>query len=330
MKLALLFPLHLREAMQVLDTLEDLEEIRVRIGQPLFVYGKCRELLLVKSAGHFLFRESTKRSSCEENCGETTKSWDCESLYRVTEKDLREMQNYISNYSLYAYKEELKNGFITIEGGHRIGVAGAVINKDGKVSGISHLTFFNIRVAHEKKGCAKSVLGYLRQEETIYNTLLVSAPGAGKTTLLRDCIRSLSYGECGMAGNKIAVVDERSELAASFHGIPQNDVGPRTDVLDGCNKPEGIMMLLRTMSPQIIAVDELGGEADFYAVEQAAYCGCRILGTIHAGSIADLKEKAISKKWCERDVFERFVFVKKEADGNRSFHVYNQKWECLC
>lgn len=316
MKLVLLFPLHLREALQRVDTLEQLEEIRVRIGQPLFFYVQNQEFLLAKKGGSYVLLES-KRAFGEQ-------------IYHVTEQDLREMQNYISNYSLYAYQEELKNGFITIEGGHRIGVAGTTVKKDGQVSGVSRLMFFNIRVAHEKKGCAKKLLSFLTEGETIYNTLLISPPGAGKTTFLRDCIRSLSYGESGIGGKKIGLVDERSEIAASFHGIPQNDVGPRTDVLDGCGKPEGMLLLLRTMSPQILAVDELGGEADFKAVEQAAYCGCKILGTVHAGSIAEVKEKAFLKSWSKKGVFERYVFIKKEADGTRSFSVYTKNWECLC
>ncbi|MBQ8039352.1 MAG: stage III sporulation protein AA, partial [Lachnospiraceae bacterium] len=176
----------------------------------------------------------------------------------------------------------------------------------------------------------------------IYNTLIVSPPGAGKTTLLRDCIRSISYGrdvlekkvcrdrQAILHGWKVGLVDERSEIAASYHGIPQNDVGPRTDVLDGCNKPEGIQMLLRTMSPEIIAMDELGTEEDFMAVEQAAYAGCKVIGTIHAGSVKELHEKPILKKWCEKELFERFIFIEKGEDGMRKYKVYNNRWELLC
>ncbi len=297
MNLELLFPIHLREAMKNLVCLQDLEEIRVRIGQPIFLYTREKEYELP---------------------------------YRMTEADILEMQNYISNYSIYAWKEELRNGYLTIQGGHRIGLAGGTTNEKGQISGISYLTFFNIRIAHEKIGCSKTLLSYLQKEGNgsqadIYNTLIVSPPGAGKTTLLRDCIRNLSCG-----GKKIALVDERSEIAASYQGIPQNDVGPRTDVLDGCNKPEGIFMLLRSMAPEIIAVDELGTEEDFKAVELAAYSGCRLLGTVHAGNIKELAEKPHLKKWCEKGLFERFVFIEKGEQGMRQYKVYDNHLNSLC
>ena len=311
MRLELLFPIHLRETMKNLEKLQDLEEIRVRIGQPLFFYTGQKELVL-------LLKEKQDKKGQFRNSRELGTN---DNVYHVTEADLLEMQNYISNYSLYAWQEELRNGFLTIQGGHRIGLAGGITNQNGRISGISYLTFFNIRVAHEKVGCAGKILPYIWN----HNTLIVSPPGAGKTTLLRDCIRSLSY-----EGMKIGLVDERSEIAACYHGIPQNDVGPRTDVLDGCNKSEGIVMLLRTMSPAVIAVDELGIEDDFKAVEQAAYCGCKIIGTVHAGSMKEIQEKPVLKKWCEKELFERFVFIKKGESGMRECNVYNQRWELLC
>ena len=325
MRLELLFPIHLRETMKNVVELPDLEEIRVRIGQPIFIYMRQKELVLVQNGWQTL--NDAFRDGMEQNV--------YEKAYHITEQDLLEMQNYISNYSLYAWQEELRNGFLTIQGGHRIGLAGGTTNQDGRISGISYLTFFNIRVAHEKIGCAEKILSYIQGDKTarqkrINNTLIISPPGAGKTTLLRDCIRSFSYGIGTGRGIKIGLVDERSEIAASYHGIPQNDVGPRTDVLDGCNKPEGIQMLLRTMSPDVIAVDELGTEEDFKAVEQAAYSGCKVIGTVHAGTIRELQEKPNLKKWCEKELFERFVFIEKGEKGMREFKVYNNRWELLC
>ena len=361
MKLELLFPIHLRGFMQELEKLPNLEEIRVRIGQSFFLYAGEKEYVLVrkkkaegqaksgrkevqyaeayekeyqKEYGAFIDSREILKMFFKENGKE---------VYRMTEQDLLEMQNYISDYSLYAWQEELRNGFLTIQGGHRIGLAGGTTSQNGQISGISYLTFFNIRVAHERIGCAKEILPWLYADlfqNTVHNTLIISPPGAGKTTLLRDCIRSLSYGDWGKSddmcmeksvqGMKVGLVDERSEVAASYHGIPQNDIGPRTDVLDGCNKPEGIQMLLRTMSPQVIAVDELGTEQDFLAVEQAAYGGCKILGTVHAGSIKDLQEKPNLKRWCEKALFRRFVFIEKGENGVRKLSVYNDRWEQLC
>ena len=357
MQLELIFPIHLRGTLKNVVKMSGLEEIRVRIEKPLFIYIGQKEYVLVQSdraAGGMEIVDSRQPNGYEN-------------AYRITEKDLLEMQNYISNYSLYAWQEELRNGFLTIQGGHRIGLAGGTTNHVGHINGISYITFFNIRVAHERIGCADKILSYLyetantqakhsihseirQMQKTnmrIYNTLIISPPGAGKTTLLRDCIRSLSYGVEKTAlnllyhqkkleeatfvrGVKIGLVDERSEIAACYHGIPQNDIGPRTDVLDGCNKPEGIQILLRVMSPEVIAVDELGTEEDFKAIEQAAYSGCKVLGTVHAGSMKELQEKPILKKWCEKELFERFIFIEKGEDGMRNFKVYNNRWELLC
>ena len=176
----------------------------------------------------------------------------------------------------------------------------------------------------------KKILPFLKDGESIYNTLLVSKPGAGKTTCLRDCIRSLSNGKEGWEGMKICVVDERSEIAACHLGIPQNDMGIRTDVLSGCGKSEGMMLMLRSMSPQIIAVDELGGKKDFQAVEQAACSGVRILGTVHADTVEELWEKPYLKKWMKRGIFERFILIRHNRSGGRDFQVFNGKREQLC
>ena len=306
MNLERLFPIHLRKAVTQLNKIQDLEEIRIRIGQPVFLYTSQKELVLLDDT----FFESQKVQRKEK-------------VYRITEQDILEMQNYVSDYSLYAWQEELRNGFLTVQGGHRIGLSGSTLNKEGKIKGLSYLTFFNIRVAHERWGCAGVILPYIKKENgSVYNTLLVSAPAMGKTTLLRDCIRQLSY-----SGTKIAVVDERLEIAASYHGIPQNDMGPRTDILDSCNKPEGICMMLRAMSPEVIAVDELGTEEDFFAVEKALYSGCKLIGTVHAGSMKELQQKPILKRWCEVELFERFIFIEKGKDGIRRYQIYNEKCE---
>lgn len=314
MELELLFPKHLRTSMKCLKEIEDLEEIRVRIGQPLFLCTAKTELVLAKADWRI------------KNVSKDT-ILDRKKVYYITEADILEMQNYISNYSLYAWQEELRNGFLTVEGGHRIGLCGSTKNINGRIAGISYLSGLNVRVAHEKMGCAEQVMKYIRYGEAdIYNTLIVSAPGIGKTTLLRDCVRLLSYGEGQYWGKRVGVVDERSEIAACYHGIPQNDMGPRTDVLDGCNKPEGMMMLLRTMSPEVIGVDELGTKEDFEAVEQVAYCGCRLIGTVHAGNKKELQEKSRFYGWGKRGIFERFIIIEKGEEGKRNLHIYDNQW----
>lgn len=315
--LKVLFPVHIRKKIKNNLWLNDLEEIRIRAGQPieLAYSGKTRYLTDMDGEMCACVRESVQNARA---------------CYRITGADIAEMLSYISEYSLYAYQEELRQGYITIEGGHRVGIAGEIAKDREGITGIKYISFMNIRVAHEKKGCAEKILPFLKDGESIYNTLLVSKPGAGKTTCLRDCIRSLSNGKEGWEGMKICVVDERSEIAACHLGIPQNDMGIRTDVLSGCGKSEGMMLMLRSMSPQIIAVDELGGKKDFQAVEQAACSGVRILGTVHADTVEELWEKAYLKKWMKRGIFERFILIRHNRSGERDFQVFNGKREQLC
>ncbi len=286
------------------------EEIRLRVGQPVTVL--CRD-------GEWFWGRENHQVK-KDRAGSYV--WD--------ERDMKETLARMSQYSMYALEEEIRNGFFTIQGGHRIGVAGKTICEQGKVTAIRSICSLNVRVAREKKGCARGILPWLSHRGELYNTLLLSPPGAGKTTMLRDCIRLISEGTPELQGRKVGVVDERSEIAASFLGIPQNDLGSRTDVLDACPKAEGMRLLLRSMSPQVLAVDELGGREDCLAVEEALHCGCRILGTMHVGRIVELREKMYLSHWLERGFFERFVFISLGREGERRFSVYDGKLQKLC
>ncbi|MCI9176452.1 MAG: stage III sporulation protein AA [Lachnospiraceae bacterium] len=292
------------------------EEIRLRIGQPVLVSGRGKEW--------FWGREG-RRVREEPYLSESSQS-----AYLWTEQDMKETLARMSQYSMYALEEEIRSGFFTIQGGHRIGVAGKAVCQQGRITVIRSISSLNIRVARQKKDCARELLFWLCQKGSIYNTLILSPPGVGKTTMLRDCIRLLSEGTSLLPGEKIGLVDERGEVAASFFGIPQNDLGCRTDVLDACPKAEGMKLLLRSMSPQIIAVDELGGKEDCLAVEEVLNCGCRMLGTIHAGSIEELREKKYLKRWIKRGYFERFVLLSLGEKGERRFSVYDGKLQKLC
>ena len=305
-----IFPLHLRDFIKAAFRQEHRpEELRLRIGQPILLDTGREELYWDKQAGSL------------------TKI--IENAYRATERDLKEIVAYMSNYSLYAFEEELRAGFLTIQGGHRIGIAGKAVCEQGSIRTIRQISFLNIRIAGERKGCADQVLYHLRDENAIHNTLIISPPGAGKTTLLRDIIRQLSYGYGDYPGLKVGVVDERSEIAACYLGQPQNDLGPRTDVMDCCPKSEGMQVLLRSMSPAVIGVDELGGQRDYEAVEYALHCGCRILGTMHGDSLEEMKQKPHLARWLAEGFFERYLFIRREEGKRRIFEIYNEKLERL-
>ena len=259
-------------------------EIRLRVHSPL---------LLIYSGEEFFVTE------------EGTLVREAERAYQIQAEDVRETMEYIGNYSLYAYEEELRQGFLTVQGGHRVGIAGKAVLEDEKIRGIRHISCINVRVAHQQKGCADKVLPYLIEKGNFCHTLIVSAPRCGKTTLLRDIIRQISDGTKERQGLTVGVVDERSEIAGCYLGVAQNDVGIRTDVLDCCPKAEGMMMLIRSMSPEVVAVDEIGTAEDIRALEAVVNCGCKILATVHGNSMEDVRKKPLLSRLVEEHMFER-------------------------
>ena len=195
--------------------------------------------------------------------------------YIVSQSEILQILERICENSIYAYKNQICNGFITIRGGHRIGIVGTVVVENGKVINIKYVTSLNFRIARQILNSSNKVLNEIInvKNNTIYNTLIVSPPGRGKTTILRDAIRKLSNGikDINFSGKTCGLVDERGEIAATYRGIPQNDVGMRTDIVDNISKADGMKMLIRSMSPDIIACDEIGSKEDIEAIEYALY-----------------------------------------------------------
>lgn len=288
-----LFPIERREFWR--KTAEDeerIQEIRIRAELPLLVMREGRELFL-DSGGHYTDKQ--------------------ELAYSPDRAELEGILRHICHDSLYAYEDELRQGFITVAGGHRVGLAGqAVLEGSGSIRTMKHISCLNIRVAHQIRGAGDRVLPELFSAGKLVNALIISPPGCGKTTLLRDLVRQISDGSRYGAGLCVGVVDERSEIAGCFMGKPQNDVGMRTDVLDACPKAVGMMMLLRSMSPRVIAIDELGGDADMEAVHLAASCGCRILATIHGEDVEDIRRKSGMERLLRERIFDRFIILGKE------------------
>lgn len=271
---------------------EQVEEIRIRQGRPLAVG--------ISSAYKFIKEDGTLTSRADE-------------AYQVSPADMDRVIQLLSGSSLYALDEELRNGFITLPGGHRVGLTGKAVLDGGKIRTLKYLNGCNIRVSREIPGAGDCVLPHIidRSRRSIYHTLLVSPPGCGKTTILRDMIRQISMGipAMGFTGLNVGVVDERSEIAGCYRGVPQKDVGVRTDVLDGCPKAEGMIMLLRSMAPGVIAADEIGRKEDVDALEEVLNAGVKILITAHGVSPADLAERPVMTSIINAKMIERFVVL---------------------
>ncbi len=269
----------------------DLEEIRLRLGRPLALHGRGGDIFLNEKGTAVTAREA----------------------YRPGREDLERALHLISSASLYAFEQELRCGYITIPGGHRVGLCGQAVLEQGRVARLKHITGLNYRVAREVVGAARPFVRYFidYRRRRVRHGLIISPPRCGKTTFLRDLTRWISDGaaELGFSGFQVGVVDERSELAGSFQGEPQLNMGNCTDVLDACPKAEGMMMLLRSMGPQVIVTDEIGMEEDSRAVEEVIHAGVTVLATVHAASLEELRARPGLRRLLEMQIFERILFL---------------------
>ena len=232
----------------------------------------------------------------------------------VTSEELETLCDIAAEFSRYASMETLRQGFLPVRGGFRVGLCGSAVMKDGAVTNLKQISSAVIRISREQRGIAREIAPKLFRDGRFRSTLLLSPPGGGKTTLLRDLVRQLSCGD-GIPPQRITLVDERGEVAVMYRGQPQMDVGPRTDVLDGCPKALAIPMALRAMNPQIIAVDEITVREDLHAMTQAAGCGVALLATIHAADAAELEQKPLYRELLANRVFQQTVRIRVTAAG---------------
>lgn len=291
-----IFPLLAPALVKVLLTapaclLEQTAEIRLRAGQPVMLIAGNKDFQLPSECRH---------------AGGSPSGYVCK------RDDLTQTMQLISRNSLYAFEQELRQGFFTIAGGHRIGLAGQAIMDGGELKALKNISAMNIRVAREVRGVADVIMPYaVTKSNKVYSTLIIAPPRCGKTTLLRDIIQQLSSGipRLNFAGVQVGLVDERSEIAACRDGIPTADLGPRVDVLDGCPKATGMLMLIRSMAPQVVITDELGREADADAVREALHAGVSVITSVHGRDEADILGRPFIGELVRQKVFERYVIL---------------------
>lgn len=280
-------PLRLRSSLEQLDAeiQQQCEEIRMRVECPLTV-----------AVGR------------QEHCIPNT---------RVTTADVQETVDRAAEYSFHAVSDSMRQGYITASGGHRIGICGQTAVHQGEVLSFRSISSLNIRIAREIHGAAKpDLLHALQKNGCLQSALFLAPPGIGKTTLLRDLARQLSD-----TGIRTAIADERSELAAMVRGVPQFDIGQHTDVLDGCPKAEAAMMLVKTMSPMLLVMDELTAEQDVRAAVYASHCGAAVIASAHAWDIDDFKLRPLYKELMQAAVFSQYY----QISSDRTVHQIN--WE---
>lgn len=313
-----LFSVPLRQILSTLSSeiQRQVQEIRVRERRPLEV-GWGVHYSFVSAAGGL--------------CDNPVQA------YVPSREDCSILLENLTQHSLYSFEEELRRGYITIDGGHRVGLAGRTVLEQGKVKLLKDVASFNIRIAREHQGTGNKVLPYLMDDlsRSVHHTLVVSPPQQGKTTLIRDLARLISSGPAVPGadrlerGYKVGIVDERSEVAACVRGIPRFNLGPRTDVLDACPKAEGMMMMIRSMSPEVLIVDEVGRPEDAAAIREALHAGIRVIATAHGSDMDDLRKRPVLQDLIEENVFSRIVVLHGRLGAGTLEGVYNARGERL-
>lgn len=306
-------PLSVRNIIIKLDDnlKESLEEIRLRIDKPLMIHVNNQEKFL----------------SIDGRIVNSPKL-----AYIVTSEDCEKALQLISKSSIYAFENEIKNGYITLKGGYRVGICGKCVLENGSIKTIVNVSGFNYRIMRQCIGVSDEIMKYIiKYPNIVYNTLIISPPQCGKTTLLRDIARNISNGmaDLDFNGENVSIIDERSEIAACFKGNPQNDVGYRTDVLDSCPKHIGILMMIRSMSPKVIITDEIGKIEDILAIHEALNAGVSIITTVHGKDIEDIMRKKYICDMLNNREFDRYVILSRKLGAGTIDAILDKEFKAI-
>lgn len=298
-------PILRQRVKNIFEINNNIEEIRLRINRPLIVSFNNKDY----------FYDDKNNNLTEK----------IENSYKVLKEDIEQTFQIMCKYSVHSFIDDIKKGFITLNGGHRVGLVGKVIIEDKEVKNIKNISSLNIRISREIIGCSDKVMSHIRNSNKIYNTLIISPPQCGKTTLLRDIVRNLSDGNenLGFKGVKVALIDERNEISGSYLGISQMDLGCRTDVIETCPKELGIMMLLRSMSPNVIVTDEIGSIEEIKSLYTALNGGVNLITTVHGNSIEDIKERKELSSLLDKELFQKVIILSSRNGAGTIEKIYD-------